>query len=98
MLATGASRPRWRLGTRCKPPEWAPLTASLLADITREAGLPDGVFNVVQGLEKRPGAPLAAHRTWPGSASPARGDRPLVAAAAGAQLTPVCSARRQSRR
>src|SRR5262249_59281690 len=44
-----------------KPPEWAPLTASLLADITGEAGLPDGVFNVVQGLGAEAGAPLAAH-------------------------------------
>lgn len=44
-----------------KPPEWAPLTASLLADITAEAGLPDGVFNVVQGLGREAGAALARH-------------------------------------
>ena len=44
-----------------KPPEWAPLTASLLADITREAGLPDGVFNVVQGVGVEAGAALVAH-------------------------------------
>ena len=36
-----------------KPPEWAPLTASLLADIAHEAGLPAGVFNVVQGTGRR---------------------------------------------
>jgi 5-carboxymethyl-2-hydroxymuconic-semialdehyde dehydrogenase len=44
-----------------KPPEWAPLTASLLADITAEAGLPAGVFNVVQGTGVQAGAPLSAH-------------------------------------
>jgi 5-carboxymethyl-2-hydroxymuconic-semialdehyde dehydrogenase len=44
-----------------KPPEWAPLTASLLADITAEAGLPDGVFNVVQGTGISAGAPLTRH-------------------------------------
>jgi 5-carboxymethyl-2-hydroxymuconic-semialdehyde dehydrogenase len=44
-----------------KPPEWAPLTASLLADITAEAGLPEGVFNVVQGIGREAGAALASH-------------------------------------
>jgi len=44
-----------------KPPEWAPLTASLLADITAEAGLPAGVFNVVQGTGLSAGAPLTKH-------------------------------------
>ncbi len=63
MLAT------WRIGPalasgNCvvlKPPEWAPLTASLLADITAEAGLPPGVFNVVQGTGLSAGAPLTSH-------------------------------------
>ncbi len=63
MLAT------WRIGPALaagdtvvlKPPEWAPLTASLLADITAEAGLPPGVFNVVQGSGLQAGAPLTAH-------------------------------------
>jgi acyl-CoA reductase-like NAD-dependent aldehyde dehydrogenase len=73
-----------------KPPEWAPLTASLLADITAAAGLPDGVFNVVQGLGAEAGAPLAAHPDlarvcFTGSVATGR----LVAAAAGAQLTPA---------
>jgi 5-carboxymethyl-2-hydroxymuconic-semialdehyde dehydrogenase len=44
-----------------KPPEWAPLTASLFADIAHEAGLPAGVFNVVQGMGTEAGAPLVAH-------------------------------------
>jgi 5-carboxymethyl-2-hydroxymuconic-semialdehyde dehydrogenase len=63
MLAT------WRLGPAlaaghtvvAKPPEWAPLTASLFADIAHEAGLPAGVFNVVQGYGAEAGAPLVAH-------------------------------------
>jgi len=63
MLATWRIAPALAAGNTvvAKPPEWAPLTASLLADITREAGLPDGVFNVVQGLGAEAGAPLAAH-------------------------------------
>jgi 5-carboxymethyl-2-hydroxymuconic-semialdehyde dehydrogenase len=63
MLATWRIAPALAAGNTvvAKPPEWAPLTASLLADITREAGLPDGVFNVVQGLGTEAGAPLAAH-------------------------------------
>src|SRR4029453_4885389 len=35
--------------------------ASLLADITHEAGLPAGVFNAVQGTGLQAGAPLPAH-------------------------------------
>lgn len=63
MLATWRIGPALAAGNTvvAKPPEWAPLTASLLADITREAGLPDGVFNVVQGIGTEAGAPLVAH-------------------------------------
>lgn len=32
-----------------KPAEWTPLTATLLAEIGKEAGLPDGVLNIVHG-------------------------------------------------
>ena len=92
MLATWRIAPALAAGNTvvAKPPEWAPLTASLLADITREAGLPDGVFNVVQGLGDQAGAALVAHPdlarvAFTGSAATGR----LVAAAAGAQLTPV---------
>ncbi len=92
MLATWRIAPALAAGNTvvAKPPEWAPLTASLLAGITREAGLPDGVFNVVQGLGAEAGAPLAAHPdvarvAFTGSVATGR----QVAAAAGAQLTPV---------
>ena len=44
-----------------KPPEWAPLTCSLLADIARDAGVPDGVLNLVQGIGEDAGAALVAH-------------------------------------
>ncbi|UEM20630.1 betaine-aldehyde dehydrogenase [Skermanella mucosa] len=43
-----------------KPSEITPLTALKLAEIYTEAGLPDGVFNVVQG-DGRVGALLAGH-------------------------------------
>ncbi|HUB41162.1 MAG TPA: aldehyde dehydrogenase [Streptosporangiaceae bacterium] len=92
MLATWRIAPALAAGNTvvAKPPEWAPLTASLLADIIREAGLPDGVFNVVQGTGEEAGAPLVAHPevarvSFTGSVPTGR----LVAAAAGAQLTPV---------
>lgn len=43
-----------------KPAETTPLTALVLADICREAGLPDGVVNVVTGAGPT-GAALTAH-------------------------------------
>ena len=43
-----------------KPSEVTPLTASYLAEAFKEAGLPDGVFNVVQG-DARVGRALVAH-------------------------------------
>ena len=63
MLATWRIGPALAAGNTvvCKPPEWAPLTASLLADITHQAGLPAGVLNVVQGLGSEAGAALTAH-------------------------------------
>lgn len=41
-----------------KPPEWAPLTCSLLVDIAEQAGVPPGVFNLVQGVGEDVGAAL----------------------------------------
>lgn len=45
-----------------KPAEWSPLSASLLADLTAEAGVPPGVFNVVQGIGEEVGAALVGDR------------------------------------
>jgi aminomuconate-semialdehyde/2-hydroxymuconate-6-semialdehyde dehydrogenase len=63
MLATWRIGPALAAGNTVvlKPPEWAPLTASLLADIMADAGVPAGVFNVVQGTGADAGAPLSAH-------------------------------------
>jgi len=44
-----------------KPAEWTPLSASLLPEITTEAGLPAGVFNLVHGIGEVAGAALVAH-------------------------------------
>jgi len=92
MLATWRIAPALAAGDAviAKPPEWAPLTASLLADITRDAGMPDGAFNVVQGIGEEAGAALVAHPdvgrvAFTGSVPTGK----LVAASAGANLTPV---------
>ncbi|HTQ57147.1 MAG TPA: aldehyde dehydrogenase family protein [Bryobacteraceae bacterium] len=44
-----------------KPSEWTPLTALKLAEYCREAGLPDGVLNVVTGYGPTAGEALALH-------------------------------------
>ncbi|WP_018335364.1 aldehyde dehydrogenase family protein [Actinomycetospora chiangmaiensis] len=44
-----------------KPSEVAPLTAGVLAEISADAGLPAGVFNVVHGTGPEAGEALAAH-------------------------------------
>lgn len=48
-----------------KPSELTPLTASLLATLTAEEGLPPGVLNVVHGLGARAGAAIVAHPDVP---------------------------------
>ena len=59
----------WKLGPalatgNCiilKPAEQTPLSALRLAELAAEAGLPDGVLNVVTGFGETAGAALAAH-------------------------------------
>ncbi len=59
----------WKIGpalaTGCtivlKPSEEAPLTPLLIADIMAEAGVPDGVVNIVTGYGASVGAALAEH-------------------------------------
>jgi len=59
----------WKLGpalaTGCtvvlKPAEQTPLTALLLGQLIQEAGIPDGVVNIVPGYGETAGAALAAH-------------------------------------
>jgi acyl-CoA reductase-like NAD-dependent aldehyde dehydrogenase len=63
MLSTWKTAPALAAGCTVvlKPPEWAPLSCSLLADLTEEAGFPAGVFNIVQGVGEEAGAALVAH-------------------------------------
>ena len=44
-----------------KPAEQSPLSALLLAELAAEAGLPDGVLNVVPGFGEEAGEPLGRH-------------------------------------
>ncbi|MER6507374.1 5-carboxymethyl-2-hydroxymuconate semialdehyde dehydrogenase [Nonomuraea sp. NPDC001636] len=48
-----------------KPAEWSPASASLLPEIMEEAGLPEGVFNLVHGIGEDAGAALVAHPDVP---------------------------------
>lgn len=93
MLSTWKLGPALASGNTCvlKPPEWAPLTCSLLADAAHAAGLPAGVFNVVQGSGAQTGArlvsdPRLARISFTGSVPTAK----WIAQAAGANLVP-CS-------
>ncbi|WP_186466080.1 aldehyde dehydrogenase [Azospirillum brasilense] len=45
-----------------KPSELAPLTPLLLGEVLRDAGLPDGVYNVVPGFGADAGAALTRHK------------------------------------
>ncbi len=51
-LATWKIAPALVMGNTIvlKPAEWTPYTAYLLAEVMQEAGLPPGVFNIVQGF------------------------------------------------
>lgn len=92
MLATWKIGPALAAGDTVvlKPAEWTPLSASVFADLTVEAGIPPGVFNVVHGLGVEAGAALVAHPgiariSFTGSVPTAK----TIARAAADNLTPV---------
>jgi len=92
MLATWKIGPALAAGDTVvlKPAEWTPLTASYFADLTRLAGIPDGVFNVVFGYGAEAGAALTAHPdiariSFTGSVPTAK----TIMKAASDNLTPV---------
>jgi acyl-CoA reductase-like NAD-dependent aldehyde dehydrogenase len=60
MLSTWKCAPALAAGNTVilKPAEWSPLSASILADLADEAGMPPGVFNVVQGIGEEVGDAL----------------------------------------
>lgn len=62
MLSTWKCAPALAAGNTVvlKPAEWSPLSCSLLADLADEAGVPPGVFNVVQGIGEEVGAALVS--------------------------------------
>jgi acyl-CoA reductase-like NAD-dependent aldehyde dehydrogenase len=75
-----------------KPPEWAPLTCSLMADIAHAAGVPAGVLNVVQGIGEQAGDALVKHPdidriSFTGSTGTAK----LIGQAAARSITPMSS-------
>ena len=64
MLSTWKIAPALAAGCTVvhKPAEWSPLTAMLLAEIAHEAGLPEGVLNLVNGIGEVAGRALTEHR------------------------------------
>jgi acyl-CoA reductase-like NAD-dependent aldehyde dehydrogenase len=91
MLSTWKTAPALAAGCTVvlKPAEWSPLSASLLADLADEAGLPPGVFNVVQGIGEEAGAALVSDprvRRVSLTGSPETGR--LIAEAAASNLVP----------
>ncbi|MDX3311234.1 aldehyde dehydrogenase [Streptomyces sp. ME08-AFT2] len=92
MLATWKVAPALAAGNTVilKPAEWSPLTASLLADIAAEAGLPAGVLNIVQGYGAEIGDALTSHPdvrriSFTGSVPTAK----RITESAAANLTPL---------
>jgi len=63
MLSTWKIAPALAAGCTVvhKPAEWSPLSASLLSEICADAGLPDGVLNVVHGTGETAGRALTEH-------------------------------------
>lgn len=62
MLSTWKCAPALAAGNTVilKPAEWSPLSAALLGDLIAEAGIPAGVFNIVQGYGAEVGAALVS--------------------------------------
>jgi 5-carboxymethyl-2-hydroxymuconic-semialdehyde dehydrogenase len=92
MLATWKIGPALAAGDTVilKPAEWTPLSASFFADLTVKAGIPAGVFNVVQGFGSEVGNALVSHPdiariSFTGSVPTAK----KIAHAAADNLTPV---------
>jgi aldehyde dehydrogenase (NAD+) len=74
-----------------KPSEHTPASGWLFGELAREAGLPDGVLNVVQGTGPEAGAPLVEHEdvdlvSFTGSAATGR----WINETAGRRLAKVC--------
>ncbi len=91
MLSTWKVAPALAAGCTVvlKPAEWSPLSCSLLAELTAQAGFPPGVFNVLQGSGERAGAALVSHPllrriSFTGSPETAR----LIGVAAASNLVP----------
>ncbi len=63
MLSTWKIAPALAAGCTIvhKPAEFSPLTARILAEIAHEAGLPPGVWNLVNGMGEDAGAALTEH-------------------------------------
>jgi len=63
MLSTWKIAPALAAGCTVvhKPAEMAPLTAMLLAEVAKDAGIPDGVWNTVNGFGETAGKRLTQH-------------------------------------
>ena len=63
MLATWKIAPALAAGCTVvhKPAEFSPLSAMILAQVSREAGLPDGAWNTVNGFGESAGKALTEH-------------------------------------
>jgi acyl-CoA reductase-like NAD-dependent aldehyde dehydrogenase len=91
MLSTWKCAPALAAGNTVvlKPAEWSPLSSSLIADLADEAGIPPGVFNLVQGLGDEAGAALVSDprvRRISFTGSPETGRH--IGAAAAANIVP----------
>lgn len=64
MTATWKTGPCLALGNTAvmKMSELSPMTVTRLGELMREAGVPDGVFNIVHGFGQNAGEPLVAHQ------------------------------------